>query len=113
MLAAAVAAHGALVSQDVMDLGIMASRAPTADAKEALYMMLIDAAPGTEEAAEAYWALSNLYLDGFSEPREADAVRVLEIFLKRCPESRWAGQAADRIEQLKGQAALPAPPTLD
>ena len=65
--------------------------------REELLRRIVNQCAGTEEAEAAYWALSDLYLDAFSEPREQDARDILEIFLKRCPESRYAVHAKCRL----------------
>ena len=70
--------------------------------RESILRKIVQQCPGTEEAEAAYWALSDLYLDAFSEPREAEARDVLELFLKKCPDSRWVAQAKCRLLALYG-----------
>jgi hypothetical protein len=73
-----------------------------ADEKEALYLRIVEECPATEDAQEAHWALSNLYLDGFAEPREEDAKNILKRFLARYPSSRWAVHVRSRLDWLNG-----------
>jgi hypothetical protein len=77
-------------------------RTPSDDAaaREALYLRLIDECPETEAAERAHWALSNLYLDDFEEPRESDARKILERFVERYPSSRWVLHVTDRLAWL-------------
>ena len=51
--------------------------------RESLYHEIVESCPATEEAEEALWALSNIYLDAFPEPQEQTAQEVLELFLDR------------------------------
>ena len=69
-------------------------------AREAIWKKIIEQCPNTEEAEAAFWALSNLYLDDFEEPREPQAREVLEQFLKRYPDSRWTSQVKCRLHFL-------------
>jgi predicted Zn-dependent protease len=80
-------------------------RTPSDDAaaREALYLRLIDECPETEAAERAHWALSNLYLDDFEEPRESDARKILERFVERYPSSRWVLHVTDRLAWLWGE----------
>ena len=80
-------------------------RAPSSDAatREALFLRLIEECPETEAAERAYWALSNLYLDDFDEPREDDARKILERFVERYASSRWIAHATDRLAWLWGE----------
>jgi hypothetical protein len=75
------------------------SRTPASEAalREKLYLALIDECPVTEAAEEAYWALSNLYLDDFDEPKEDKAQEILEKFLERYPASQWRSHVEDRL----------------
>ena len=77
-------------------------RTPTYDAatREALYLRLIEECPETEAAERAHWALSNLYLDDFDEPREDDARKILERFVKRYASSLWIAHVTDRLAWL-------------
>ncbi|MDR1979089.1 MAG: hypothetical protein LBQ42_10200 [Synergistaceae bacterium] len=77
-------------------------RTPSEDAaaREALYLRLIAECPETEAAQEAHWALSNLYLDDFDEPKEDEARRVLERFMERYPLSQWVLHVGDRLAWL-------------
>ena len=81
------------------------ARAPASDARarEELLLRLIRECPATKAAEEAYWTLSNLYLDGFAEPREERAREVLERFLERYPSSRWVPHFENRLAWLKGE----------
>ena len=67
------------------------------DAREVLLRQIIERCPDTEEAEAAHWALADLCLDGFAEPREEQARSVLEQFLKRYSSSRWATQVRCRL----------------
>ena len=73
-----------------------------AEAREKIYLALIDECPNTEEAETAYWALSNLYLDGFDEPREDKAREILKQFLERYPSSQWRQHVENRLAWLWG-----------
>ena len=81
------------------------SRTPAHDAatREALYLRLIEECPGTEAAERAHWALSNLYLDDFDEPREDAARKILESFVKRYASSLWIAHVTDRLAWLWGE----------
>ena len=84
------------------------SRTTDVPERESLYLRLMDECPDTEIAEESYWALSNLYLDDFDEPREDKAREILELFLKRYPSSRWASHVEGRLLWLRGEAgAIP------
>ena len=65
--------------------------------RESLLRKIIDLCHGTEEAEAAYWSLADLYLDAFAEPKEKEARDTLELFLKRCPDSRWTTQVKCRL----------------
>ena len=80
------------------------SRTADVSEREALYLRMMDECPDTEMAEEAYWLLSNLYLDDFDEPREDKAGEILELFLKRYPSSRWTSHAESRLLWLRGEA---------
>ena len=67
------------------------------DAREVLLRQIIERCPDTEEAEAAHWALADLCLDGFADPREEQARSVLEQFLKRYSSSRWATQVRCRL----------------
>ena len=73
-------------------------RTPAYDAaaREALYLRLIEECPETEAAERAHWALSNLYLDDFDEPKEDNARNILKQFVARYPSSRWLLHVTDR-----------------
>ncbi|GHS97060.1 hypothetical protein AGMMS50276_16480 [Synergistales bacterium] len=92
-----------------LSLRFSVSRLPTdssddvAKEKEALYLRIINECPDTSEAEEAYWELSNLYLDGFDEPKEKEAVAVLERFLKELSDSPWALHVNSRLKWLRGE----------
>ena len=79
------------------------SRTPSneADEREALYLRLITECPATEAAQEAYWVLSNLYLDDMDEPQEGKAREILERFLERYPSSQWGPHVENRLVWLK------------
>lgn len=65
--------------------------------RESLYHEIVESCPATEEAEEALWALSNIYLDAFPEPQEQTAREVLELFLDRYPDSAWGLQVRGRL----------------
>lgn len=65
--------------------------------RESLYHEIVESCPATEEAEEALWALSNIYLDAFPEPQEQTAQEVLELFLDRYPDSAWGLQVRGRL----------------
>ena len=65
--------------------------------RESLYHEIVESCPATEEAEEALWALSNLYLDAFPEPKEQAAQEVLELFLDRYPDSAWGLHVRSRL----------------
>ncbi|MDR1377109.1 MAG: hypothetical protein LBJ22_06330 [Synergistaceae bacterium] len=77
--------------------------ADDAAAREGFYLRLIDECPETEAAERAHWALSNLYLDDFDEPRENDARQILERFVERYPSSRWVLHVTDRLAWFWGE----------
>ena len=106
LLFGASAAPATSDRQDFLAIGYRFSISRTTDApeREALYLRLIDECPDTELAEEAYWALSNLYLDDFDEPKEDKAKEILELFLKRYPSSRWVTHVENRLLWLRGEA---------
>ena len=65
--------------------------------RESLYQEIVESCPATREAEEALWALSNLYLDAFPEPKEQSAQEVLELFLDRYPDSVWGLHVRSRL----------------
>ncbi|MBQ9528562.1 MAG: hypothetical protein IJR68_13250 [Fretibacterium sp.] len=65
--------------------------------REALLRRIAGECQGTEAAEAAYWSLSDLYLDAFASPEVAKACEVLELFLKRYPDSPWTDQAKCRL----------------
>ncbi|MDR2529238.1 MAG: hypothetical protein LBD04_09525 [Synergistaceae bacterium] len=71
--------------------------------RERLYLGLTEDCPGTEAAQEAHWALSNLYLDGFDDPKEDKAREILEQFLKRYPSSQWVDHVESRLAWLRSE----------
>ena len=75
------------------------TRTPASDveAREKIYLDLIDECPETEAAEEAHWALSNLYLDDFDEPKEDKAQEILKKFLERYPSSQWRQHVENRL----------------
>ena len=77
------------------------SRTSIPSEREAFYFLIIDECPDTEAAEAAHWALSNLYLDDFDEPKEAEAREILELFLERYPFSEWIAHVTDRLNWLK------------
>ena len=87
-----------------LDYRFAISRTTDASEREALYLRMIDECPNTELAEEAYWALSNLYLDDFDESKEDKAREILELFLKRYPSSRWVSHVESRLLWLRGEA---------
>ena len=80
------------------------SRTTDASEREALYLRMIAECPDTELAEEAHWALSNIYLDDFDEPKEGKSREILELFLKRYPSSRWVPHVESRLQWLRGEA---------
>ena len=86
-----------------LEIRLALSQTADAETKEKLYLRLIEECPHTEDAEEAHWTLSNLYLDGFGEPREDDARNILERFLARYPSSLWAPHAESRLLWLRGE----------
>ena len=93
-------------SQDFLarDYRFQISRTTDAGEREALYLRLMDECPDTEMAEESYWALSNLYLDDFDEPKEDKAREILELFIERYPSSRWIMHVESRLLWLWGEA---------
>ena len=94
-------------SQEVLALDylLLITRTPATDAeaREKLYLALIENCPATQAAEESHWALSNLYLDGFDEPMEKEAKEILEKFLERYPASQWRGHVENRLTALWGK----------
>ena len=82
-----------------MEYRLALARLPSGEteAREALYLRLIDECPETEAAEEALWALTNLYLDDFDEPQPDKARQVLERFLERHPSSPWLPHVESRL----------------
>ncbi|NLL36925.1 MAG: hypothetical protein GX256_05320 [Fretibacterium sp.] len=78
------------------------SRTPDSDveAREELYLTLVRENSDPLAAQEALWALSELYLDDFEEPREDEAREMLELFLERYPSSHWRFQVKSRLVAL-------------
>ena len=83
------------------------SRTADASEREALYLRMMEECPDAELTEESYWALSNLYLDDFDNPREDKAREVLELFLRRYPSSRWTSHVESRLRWLRGEASAP------
>ena len=54
---------------------------------EELYLQVIAQAPETRLAHESYWRLSNMYMQAFSQPRNKEAITLLEKYLQRYPNS--------------------------
>jgi len=77
--------------------------ASDAEAREKIYLGLIDECPVTEAAEEAHWALSNLYLDNFDGPKEDKAREILEKFLERYPSSQWRLHVENRLAYFWGK----------
>lgn len=106
-IAAAEIAEAELERQEGLALeyrwNIDRTPADDAAAREALYLRLIEECPETEAAERAHWALSNLYLDDFAEPKENDARKILEQFVARYPSSRWLLHVTDRLVWLWGE----------
>ena len=86
-----------------LDYRFAISRTTNASEREALYLRLINECPDTEIAEEAYWALSNLYLDDFDEPKEDQAREILEKFLERYPSSQWRQHVENRLSWFWGK----------
>jgi TolA-binding protein len=106
----AAAAWGAPAAPDrqealALEYQLSIARLPSSDAaaREPLFLRLIDECPATEAAEEAYWALSNLYLDDFDEPKEDKAREILEKFLKQYPSSQWVSHVKNRLSWLRGE----------
>jgi DNA primase len=97
----------AAAQNSVLEIRFALSRQTDATEKEKLYLRLIDEYPETQDAEEAHWALSSLYLDDFDEPREEDARKILERFLARYPSSLWAPHAEGRLLWLRGVVEKP------
>ena len=70
--------------------------------RERFYLLLTEECPDTQAAQEAHWALSNLYLDGFDDPKEDKAQEILKQFLERYPSSQWAEHVKSRLLWLRG-----------
>ena len=87
-----------------VDYRFRISRTTDASEREALYLRMMEECPDSETAEESYWALSNLYLDDFDEPKEDKARETLELFLKRYPSSRWVPHVENRLLWLRGEA---------
>jgi hypothetical protein len=85
-----------------IDYRFQISRTADALEREALYLRLMDECPDTEIAEESYWALANLYLDDFDEPKEDKARESLELFMERYPASRWISHVESRLLWLRG-----------
>ena len=81
------------------------SRATDVSEREALFLRMIAECPDTKLAEEAHWALSNIYLDDFDEPKVDKAIEILELFLKRYPSSRWGPHVESRLLWLRGEAS--------
>jgi outer membrane protein assembly factor BamD (BamD/ComL family) len=103
-------AWGASVDPDqqeilALEYRLSIDRTPASDAaeRERLFLRIIEECPETEAAEEAHWALSNLYLDDFDEPREDKAREILESFLKRYPSSQWVLHVESRLAWLQGK----------
>jgi hypothetical protein len=86
-----------------LEIRLALSRAADAEAREKLCLRLIEECPQTEDAEEACWMLSNLYLDSFDEPKEDEARKILERFLALYPSSLWAPHAESRLLWLRGE----------
>lgn len=54
---------------------------------ERLYKRVIEECPDTEQAKEAYWRLTNLYLEAFDPPKYREVVKLLEEAIYRYPNS--------------------------
>ena len=87
-----------------IDYRFRISRTTDALERETLYLRMMEECPDAELTEESYWALSNLYLDDFDEPKEEKAREVLELFLTRYPSSRWASHVENRLLWLRGEA---------
>ena len=89
-----------------LDYRFAISRTTDVSEREALYLRMMDECPDAETAEESYWALSNLYLDDFDEPKEDKAREILELFLKRYPSSLWVVHVESRLLWLRGETKL-------
>ncbi|MFQ3573355.1 MAG: tetratricopeptide repeat protein [Thermodesulfovibrionales bacterium] len=69
------------------DLFLKMSKTDASDTKVfiELYGRVIDECPDTERAQEAYWRLSNLYLQAFDQPQYDKIARLLEEAVKKYP----------------------------
>ena len=85
------------------DYRFRALRATDVSEREALFLRMIEVSPDVELAKEAFWALSNLYLDDFDEPKKDKAEAILELFLERYPSSRWTSHVESRLLWLRGE----------
>ena len=68
--------------------------------KEAILRKIIDRCKGTEEAENAYWDLSDLYLDGFQVEMRKEAREILELCLKNYPNSKIASMVKCKLVDL-------------
>lgn len=94
------AERDAAVEQTARELRAELSRLGSSgdpEVREAFLRRIIERCPDTEEAEAAHWALADLCLDGFAEPKEEQARNVLEQFLKRYSSSQWATQVRCRL----------------
>lgn len=57
------------------------------DFKE-IYSEIIRRCPEAPQAQEAYWRLSNLYLNAYGEPQNKEIIKLLEEFMNRYPDSK-------------------------
>ena len=106
----AIAAPAPSDQQDFLaiDYRFRISRTADASEREALYLRMMEECPDSETAEESYWALSNLYLDDFDEPKNDKAKEILELFLKRYPSSQWTSHVENRLFWLRGETrAMP------
>ncbi len=62
-----------------------------------LYQRVIDECPDTERAQEAYWRLSNLYLQAYEQPQYDKIVTLLEEAIKRYPNTQATPHYKQRL----------------
>lgn len=89
VLTAITAPVGANDDGLALQLIFEAGRVEAPDEKATLYRRTADECGDTPLAQEALWRLSQLYVDGFDEPKMKEAVSCLEEFTGKYPHSEW------------------------